>query len=567
MDTTLTLIDLAGSIALLLWGVHMVQSGIQRAFGPHLRRFLGRTLSGRGHAFLAGLGVTAVLQSSTATGLMAASFAAGGLVDLVPALAVMLGANVGTTLIVQLLSFDIGRVAPLFVLVGVILFRRSFVSRTRDLGRVAIGLGLMLFALQQLLSIITPYEDVPSLRLLMGAIATNPIIDVILAAALTWAAHSSVATVLLTMSLAAKGVVPPHAAFALVLGANLGSALNPLLEGAAGADPVAKRLPAGNLLNRIVGVAVGLALLNWIGPLMVTIEPDAARAVADFHTAFNLVVAALFLPLLRPFARLLVWLLPARAAPSDPSQPIYLSEAVRETPAIALAGAAREALRMADVLEAMLRGALDAIDRGDRNRVTTTRGLDDVLDHLNRAIKVYLTGLDPDVLDEDDNRRLAEILAFITNLEHAGDIVEKGLMAIAAKRLKRGLAFSVEGQAEIRVMLERLAGNVHTAAAVFMTDDVRAARGLLSEKEVFRDLEARATEAHFARIRAGRVESVETSALHLDVLRDLKRINAHIAAPAYPVLEKLGELLSSRLRRDAEADDIPAQPGRAGRPR
>jgi phosphate:Na+ symporter len=564
MNTTLTLIDLAGSIALLLWGVHMVQSGIQRAFGPHLRRFLGRALGGRFRAFLAGLGVTAVLQSSTATGLMAASFAAGGLVDLVPALAVMLGANVGTTLIVQLLSFDISKVAPLFVLVGVLLFRRSLVSRTRDIGRVAIGLGLMLFALQQLLSIITPYEDVPSLRLLMGAIATQPIIDVILGAALTWAAHSSVATVLLTISLAAKAVVPPHAAFALVLGANLGSALNPLLEGAAGGDPVGKRVPTGNLLNRLVGVALGLALLNWIGPFMVTIEPDASRAVADFHTAFNLVIAGLFLPLLRPFARLLKWLLPARAAPTDPSQPIYLSEAARETPAIALAGAAREALRMVDVLEAMLRNALDAIDRGDRKLVSATKGLDNVLDRLNGAIKSYLTALDPDVLDEEDNRRLAEILAFATNLEHAGDIVEKGLMAIAAKRLKRGLAFSVEGQAEIRVMLERLASNVHTAAAVFMTDDARAARGLLGEKEVFRDLEARATETHFARIRAGRVESVETSALHLDVLRDLKRINAHIAGAAYPVLEKLGELLPSRLRRDGEADDIrPPSPAEA----
>jgi phosphate:Na+ symporter len=556
MGATLTLIDLAGSIALLLWGVHMVQSGIQRAFGPQLRRFLGRALGGRFRAFLAGFGVTAVLQSSTATGLMAASFAAGGLVDLVPALAVMLGANVGTTLIVQLFSFDIGRVAPLFVLVGVILFRRSLVSRTRDLGRVAIGLGLMLLALQQLLSLITPYEDVPSLRLLMGAIATTPIIDVILGAALTWAAHSSVATVLLTISFAAKGVVPPQAAFALVLGANLGSALNPLFEGAVGGDPVAKRLPAGNLLNRLVGVALGLALLNWIGPWVVAIEPDYARAVADFHTAFNLVMAGLFLPLLRPFARLLAWLLPARAAPADPSTPLYLDEAARETPAIALAGAAREALRMADVLEAMLRGALDAFDRADRNRFIETKRLDNVLDRLNRAIKIYLTGLDPDSLNEADNRRLAEIIAFITNLEHAGDIVEKGLMAIAAKRLKRGLAFSVEGQAEIRGMLERLIRNAQTAAAVFMTDDARAARRLLGEKEVFRDLEARATETHFARIRAGRVESVETSALHLDVLRDLKRINAHIAAAAYPVLEELGELLPSRLRRDADFDEL-----------
>ena len=556
MDTTLTLIDLAGSVALLLWGVHMLQSGIQRAFGPQLRRFLGRAIGDRLRAFLAGLGVTGILQSSTATGLMAASFAAGGLVDLVPALAVMLGANVGTTLIVQLLSFDIRRLAALFVLIGVILFRRNLATRTRDLGRVAIGLGLMLLALQQLLSLMTPYEDVPSLRLLMGAIATNPIIDVLLAAALTWAAHSSVAMVLLTMSIAAKGVVPPQAAFALVLGANLGSALNPLLEGASGADPVAKRLPVGNLLNRLAGCALGLVLLEWIGPVIVTIEPDAARAVADFHTAFNLVMAALFLPFLRPFARLLVWLLPARAVPHDPSQPIYLSEAAHEAPAIALAGAAREALRMADVLEAMLRGALDAIDHGDRKRLAATKQLDNVLDRLNGAIKAYLTALDPDFLDDNDNRRLAEILAFITNLEHAGDIVENGLMAIAAKRLKRGLAFSVEGQAEIRGMLERLAGNVQAAAAVFMTDDARAARRLLGEKQVFRDLEARATEAHFARIRAGRVESVETSALHLDVLRDLKRINSHVATAAYPVLEKLGELLPSRLRQ--EADNFPA---------
>jgi phosphate:Na+ symporter len=552
MNTTLTLIDLAGSIALLLWGVHMVQSGVQRAFGPHLRRFLSRTLRGRFPAFLAGLGVTAVLQSSTATGLMAASFAGGGLIDLVPALAVMLGANVGTTLIVQLLSFDIGRVAPLLVLIGVILFRRSFASRSRDLGRVAIGLGLMLFALQQLLSVLTPYEDVPSLRLFMGAIATQPVIDVIIAAAMTWAAHSSVATVLLTMSLAAQGVVPPHAAFALVLGANLGSALNPLLEGAPSGDPIARRVPIGNLLNRLVGVVLGLAVLNWIGPWLVMIEPSASRLVADFHTAFNLVMAAIFLPLLRPFAQFLAWLLPARAAQADPSRPIYLDPSARETPAIALAGAAREALRMADALEAMLRGALEAIDQGDRKRVVATKGLDDVLDRLNRAIKVYLTELDPDWLDDDDNRRLTEILAFITNLEHAGDIVESNLMAIAAKRLKRGLAFSIEGQAEIRAMLERLIGNVHTAAAVFMTDDARAARTLLGEKEVFRDLEARATEAHFARIRAGRVESVETSALHLDVLRDLKRINAHIAAAAYAVLEKRGELLPSRLRQDAE---------------
>jgi phosphate:Na+ symporter len=555
MNATLTLVDLAGTIALLMWGVHMVQTGIQRAFGPDLRRVLGRAFGSRFRAFFAGLGVTAILQSSTATGLMAASFAAGGLVDLVPALAVMLGANVGTTLIVQVLSFDISRVAPVLILIGVVLFRRSSQSRPRDLGRVAIGLGLMLIALQGLLALMVPYEDVPSLRILMGAIATQPVIAVILAAGLTWLAHSSVATVLLIVSLAANQVVPPEAAFALVLGANLGSALNPLIEGSGSGDPVARRLPMGNLLNRAVGVVLGVALIGWIGPLMVHFEPNAARAVADFHTVFNLVMAVLFLPLLGSFGRFLAWMLPARAAPTDPSKPIYLDENAREMPAIALAGAAREALRMADVLEAMLRSALDALDRGDRNRIGAVKQLDDVLDRLCREVKNYLTALDPDSLDDADNRRLSEILGFVTNLEHAGDIVEKGLVAIASKRLKRGLSFSPEGQAEIRAMVERLAGNVTSAAAVFITDDPRAARRLLAEEEIFRDLEAQATEAHFARIRAGRVESVETSALHLDVLRDLKRINAHLTAAADTVLDRMGELLPSRLRQETTSDE------------
>jgi phosphate:Na+ symporter len=550
MDGTLTLIDLAGSIALLLWGVHMVQSGVQRAFGPNLRRILGAALGNRFKAFLAGLGITAVLRSSTATGLMVTGFAAGGLVDLVPGLAAMLGANVGTTLIVQILSFDISRVAPLFVLIGVMMFRRGGITRTRDLGRVGIGLGLILIALSQLLAVLTPYEDVPSLRLLLGIIATVPVIDVIVGAALTWAAHSSVAIVLLTMSFAAQGVVPPQAAFALVLGANLGTALNPLFEAGSTGDPSAKRLPIGNLLNRAVGCVLGLALLGVIGPWLVSFEPDAYRAVADFHTFFNIAMAVLFFPVLRPLARLLRRTLPARAVPTDPSRPVYLDNDAFEIPAIAIAAASREALRMADVLETMIRAALEGLDRGDRKSIAETKRLDDVLDRLNSAIKAYLTSLDHESIDGEDDRRLSEVLAFITNLEHAGDIVERGVAANLAKRAKRNLAFSREGTSEIHAMLQRLATNVRTAAAVFMTDDARAARELLGEKEVFRDLETQATEAHFARIRAGRVESVETSALHLDLLRDLKRINAHIAAAAYPVLEKRGELLSSRLRQD-----------------
>ncbi len=548
-DFPMTLLDLAGSVALLLWGVRMVQTGVQRAFGARLQTALGTALRTPARAFLTGVGVTALLQSSTATGLMVAGFAAGGLVDLVPALAVMLGANVGTTLIVQLLSFDLSAATPALILIGVLMFQRSQTSRTHDLGRVAIGLGLMLLALRQLLYLITPFEDAPSLRLLLGAIATQPWLDVIVAAGLTWAAHSSVAIVLLVMSLAAKGVVPPDAAFALVLGANLGTALNPMLEMEGGSDAAARRVPAGNLGTRLIGVVLGLALLPKLGPWMVTIVPDPARAVAGFHLLFNLVLAALFFPVLPYYASLLRRLFPARINAQDPSRPLYLDEAARETPVVAIGAATREALRLADVLESMLHASLDAFATDDRRRVSEARRMDDVLDRLNSAIRAYLTGLDPDAASDADQRRIEEVLAFTTNLEHAGDVVDKNLLSHAVKRLKRNIHLSGEQTDELAAIVARLVANLRAAASVFMTTDVRAARMLAVEKEAFRELETSATEDHFAQIRAGQTREAEASAWRLDLLRDLKRINDHlVAAAAYPVLKGQGELLPTRLR-------------------
>ena len=549
-----TIVDLAGAIALLLWGMHMVQSGVQRTFGPKLRAVLGSALRTRVRALLAGLGVTAILQSSTAVGLMTAGFAAGGLVDLVPALAVMLGANIGTTLIVQVLSFDVAAASPVLVLVGVLMFRRGTNSQTHDLGRVFIGLGLTLLALHQLLGLMTPYEDTPSLRSFLGAISTQPFLDVLLAAGVTWAAHSSVAIILLVMSLASQGAVPPDAAFALVLGANLGSAVNPVLEGTQGADPAAQRLAVGNLLNRGVGVLIALAFMPWIGKAMVILAPDPGRAVADFHTAFNLILACLFFPLLEPFARFLRWWFPARTDPADPSTPIYLDPAARETPIVALGAAAREALRLADALETMLQGARKVIFAGDRKEIGEIKRLDDVLDRLNTAIRAYLTTIDPDALSAGDHRRLEEIMRFSMNIELAGDVVEQNLVPHASKRFRRGLTFSKDDEADLTAMLARLVANVRTAGSLFLTDDSRAAELLAEEKPVFRDAEASATRAHFERLRAGG-DAAETSTIHLDLLRDMKLVNSRIvAAAAYPVLERAGKLLASRISSEAMTD-------------
>ncbi len=390
MSGTLTLLDLAGSIALLLWGVHMVQTGIQRAFGAELRRCARRGARRPLAGVAAGLGVTAVLQSSTATGLMISSFAAGGLVDLVPALAAMLGANVGTTLIVQVLSFDVSRVASLAVLVGVMMFRRGSQTRTRDLGRVAIGLGLMLLALHQLLGLITPYEDVPSLRMLLGSVATDPLIG-----------RRRRRRADLGGAFQRRG----GAAGDVAGGQGRGAAGCRVRTGAGRQSRHGDQSAAGRCDGRgrrgkaaaagqpaQPGRSAALLALAGIGCDRTVAGHDRTRPgprggrfpyrVQSGHGAAVLPVAAA--------ARRVCCGAGCRRAmqPADPSAPLYLGRAERETPTIALAGAAREALRMADVLDAMLRGAWEVLDGGDRKRLGETRRLDDVLDRLNSAIKI-----------------------------------------------------------------------------------------------------------------------------------------------------------------------------------
>ncbi len=551
MATTI-LLDLMGGVALLLWGLHMVHSGIVRAFGAGLRRAMSAVLRTRAHAFLAGLGVTALLQSSTATALMLSSFSASGLVDLTPALAVMLGANVGTTLIVQLLSFDSSAISPLLLVVGVVAFKRSRQSRGRDLGRVAIGLGLMLLSLHLLLTSLAPAENAPVVRTLLGALTGDPLLTLLIGALITWLAHSSVATVLLTMSLAVSGFITPLAACALVLGANLGSALNPFIEGLSSDNPAHRRLPAGNLLTRVVGCALALPLLSPLSQALAQWDADPARLAADFHTLFNAAVALLFILPLPWVSRLLTRWLPEKRSSEDPAVPLYLDASVVNTPSVALACAARETLHMGDIVETMMRESMQAILTNDRKLVAEVAQRDNAVDSLHEAIKLYVVRLTRDSLDEAEGRRAMEIMALAINLEHIGDIIDKNLMELAAKKIKRQLQFSREGAQELEAFHRLIIDNLKLSFSVFLSGDVKSARQLLDEKTRVRELEMRAAEQHLQRLREGRLESIETSSLHLDILRDLKRIHSHLCAAAYPALEAAGQLQPSRLRQSEE---------------
>ena len=539
---TLVLLDLMGGVALLLWGLHMVQSGILRAFGPDLRHFLSRALRNRYAAFAAGLGLTALLQSSTATALMTASFTSEGVVALVPALAIMLGANVGTTLIVQILSLNIALAAPILFVLGLVAFRSGARTRIKDLGRVSIGLGLVLLALHILLDTLAPAETAPSVRTLLNAITGDPVMCILVAAGLTWAAHSSVATILLIMSLAYSHFITPAATLALVLGANLGSAINPVFEGTRRDDLASYRLPVGNLLNRLLGIVLVAPFVRPIADALASFQPDLAKMAAEFHIMFNVALAFAFIGLLDPLARLLEMLFPTRQRSIDPSAPRYLDESVLETPSLALADASRETLHMGDLVETMLRQVMIALMVNDRVIAGEVSRMDNAVDRLDEAIKLYITKLTRGSLDEREGRRAMEIVSFAINLEHIGDIIDKNLSEAATKKIKRKLHFSSEGAAELTAFHKRVLESLKIAFTVFMSGDVNAARRLIAEKAELRSAELSAAERHFDRLREGRPETLETTSLHLDVLRDLKRIHSHICSVAYPVIDGSGEM-------------------------
>lgn len=552
---TMVLLDLMGGVALLLWGLHMVHSGILRAFGPDLRLLLAKTLNNRFKALAAGIGLTAILQSSTATALITSSFAAEGLVALMPALAIMLGANVGTTLIVQVLSFNVAAIAPVLFVLGLVAFRNGPRSRIKDLGRVSIGLGLMLLSLHTLLDTLAPAEQAPGLRVFLQAITGDVTLCIVVGAIVTWVVHSSVASVLLIMSLAYAHFISAEAAMALVLGANLGSAINPIFEGAKRDNPASYRLPVGNLANRVVGVILVVPFLSPLAGYLQTFVPDLAKLTAAFHMIFNIATALIFIGPLGRMAEILERVFPERARDTDPAKPRYLDETALATPSLALADAARETLRMGDLVEQMLRNVMTAMMTNDRALADQVSRTDNVVDGLDEAIKLYITKLTRGSLDEREGHRAMEIISFAINLEHIGDIVDKNLSELAAKKIKRRFQFSPEGADELSVFHRQIMDSLRIAFGVFMSGDVQQARALLAAKATLRNAELNATERHLDRLREGRPETLETTSLHLDVLRDLKRIHSHICSVAYPVLDAAGETV---VRESPESRHAPA---------
>jgi phosphate:Na+ symporter len=540
------LLNLLAAVALLVWGTYLVRTGILRVFGGNLRNVLARGMANRPTAALAGLGVTALVQSSTATALIVSSFVRQGLVGLPMALAVMLGADVGSALVAVVFSLDLSWLSPLCIFAGVVLFISQQASPAGHVGRVLIGLGLMLLALRLVAESTALIVQSPAVHALLLSLSSDLLLEITVGAALTVAAYSGLAIVLLTATLAASGAIPMDVGLGLVIGANIGSGLLAMIA-TLRSPPQARHVPAGNLVFKLGGaVAAAPFVPMWL--LHVHPHLGGPATVVLFHLAFNLCVAILFMAFTHPVARLVERWLPSPDARLLTGRPHHLDASALTTPSLAISCAAREALHQADVVETMLSGMLRVIQTDDLRLAGELRKLDDTVDQLYSSIKYYLTKISREALGEAESRRWTDIISFTINMEQIGDIVERILIDVEDKKIKQGRRFSDAGMAEIGDLHARLVDNLRLAMSVFLNGSVRDAQKLLEEKARFRDLEHTYARTHLARLSDRTRQSIETSSLHLDLISDMKRINSHICSIAYPILDSVGALAPSRLK-------------------
>ncbi|EHB1806901.1 TPA: Na/Pi cotransporter family protein [Salmonella enterica subsp. enterica serovar Typhimurium] len=550
----LTLLHLLSAVALLVWGTHIVRTGVMRVFGARLRTVLSRSVEKKPLAFCAGIGVTALVQSSNATTLLVTSFVAQDLVALTPALVIVLGADVGTALMARILTFDLSWLSPLLIFIGVIFFLGRKQSRAGQLGRVGIGLGLILLALELIVQAVTPITQANGVQVIFASLTGDIMLDALIGAMFAIISYSSLAAVLLTATLTAAGIISFPVALCLVIGANLGSGLLAMLNNSA-ANAAARRVALGSLLFKLIGSLVILPFVHPLANLMDELSLPKSELVIYFHVFYNLVRCLAMVPFAELMARFCKRIIRDEPELDTHLKPKHLDVSALDTPTLALANAAREVLRIGDAMEQMMEG-LKKVMHGEPREEKALRKLADDVNVLYTAIKLYLARMPKDELAAEESRRWAEIIEMALNLEQASDIIERMGSEIALnleqasdiiermgseiadKSLAARRAFSEEGLKELDALYDQLLSNLQLAMSVFFSGDVTSARRLRRSKHRFRILNRRYSHAHVDRLHQQNVQSIETSSLHLGLLGDMKRLNSLFCSVAYSVLEQ-----------------------------
>jgi phosphate:Na+ symporter len=534
--TNLMLISLFGGMALLLYGMQLVGEGLQQAAGGKMRHILSNITNSRIKGVLTGAFITAAVQSSSATTVMLVGFAGSGLMTLGQSISVILGADIGTTVTVQLIAFKVFDYALLLVGIGFLLIFACRRKILRFVGQAILGFGFIFFAMKLMADAMVPLRDSEVMRLLLLSLGDQPFLGLVAAATFSALVHSSAATIGLAITLALQGLMPLAAAVPVIFGANIGTCLTAFAS-SIGSHTEAKRVAIAHVFFKVVGVMLFFPFIGPFARLAEMTAEDIPRQIANAHTLFNVGITIVFLPFSSVLARVICALVPETTEGEGLFRSKYLDERMLDTPALALGQAHREALRMADIASDMFTKTIDTFTRDDPELIERIQEQDDQVDTLDRDIKHYLTKLSQQSLTAEQSRREIGILSFVNNLENIGDIVDKNLMELAKKKVSKGARFSDAGAQEITLLHKKVLQNLELAIAAFASNDPMLAQQVLERKLELSQTERRLRQAHIERLHAGYRESIDTSEIHLDVLTNLKRINSHVTAVAYPILE------------------------------
>ncbi len=543
------LIEILGSIALLLWGLRMVRTGVMRSYGNNLKRLARRSEGKVLPSFISGLLVAAFLQSSTAAILISASFAGQGLISIGTAFITMLGADVGTSVAVLIASQKLTTVAPFLLALGVFGFIGSKINKWQNVFRAISGLGLILFALSLIATTAGGLSELKQFTALLRIFENQPVFFVLLALILTYLSYSSLAIVLLSVSFLATGVIGLNEGLYLVLGANLGSGMLPLISNWRGS--IQELTPVlANLIIRVICILAFYPFVDFVstfGLMFISIE----LFPAIYHLSLNLIVAFIGIIFSKNIITLAEKLFSNREE-QKLAYPRFLELKDFSMPAVSLASAKREALHMAEISQKMVVSSLAVLQD---NNLTLRHEIiknEDIVDNLFDSIKLYIARILQEELTPTETQKALNILNFTTNMEHIGDIVNNSLMDISGKKIDTHIQFSKEGLSEIISIHEVVCSNFDLAINTFVSDDCELAKVLYEKKQELHKLEKRSVSKHLQRIGKGITDSLETSSMHIDVIRDYKRVNSLLSSVAYPILIASGEILETGWKQKIE---------------
>ena len=542
------LIELLGSIALLLWGLRMVRTGVMRSYGTNIKRFARRSEGKIIPAFLSGLIVAALLQSSTAAVLISASFAGQSLIGVGTAFITMLGADIGTSVAVLIASQKFTTLAPFLLAVGIFGFISSKENKRQNVFRAIGGLGLILLALILISVTAGQLAELREFKSLLEVFKNQPVFFVILALVLTYLSYSSLAIVLLSVSFLATGVIGINESLYLVLGANLGSGMLPLISSWKSSE-LEKNPIIANLLVRSLCIILFYPFVSVFSNFSLAyISFELVPAI--YHLTLNLFVAIIGIIFSKQLLTLSLSLFSENKNEDQLNKHNILEADDFSMPAVSLANAKREALRMAEVSQNMVVSSLAVFK--DDNEVLRDEIIkkEDTVDEFYDGIKLYIARILQEELSPVESQQALNILNFTTNMEHIGDIVNNSLMELSGRKIAKHIHFSKEGFGEIISIHEEVCANYDLAINTFVSNDCELARVLYEKKQQLHKLEKRSVSKHLQRIGKGIADSLETSSMHIDVVRDYKRVNSLLSSIAYPILFASGEILETRLKQN-----------------